>query len=61
VTAVSAGPVVVLLFVTVALSMLAAVAVAAKHAILAIATSSIANRMLVGMMLLDVVCEMLLQ
>ena len=48
-------------FVIVALSVLVAV-ISAKHAILAIATSSMANRLLVGVMLLDVVCvEMLLQ
>jgi hypothetical protein len=53
--AVSAGLVAVLPFVIVALSVLVAV-ILAKHAILAIATSSMANRMLVGVMLLDVVC-----
>ena len=50
----------VLPFVTLALSVLFA-AVSAKHAILAIANSSMANssmanRMLVGVMLLNVVC-----
>ncbi len=61
-TAVSAGLVVVLTSVTVALSVLVA-AVSAKHTILAKETSSMAKtRMLVGVMLLDVVCvEMLLQ
>jgi hypothetical protein len=54
-TAVSAGLVVVLPFVTLALSVLVA-AVPAKHAILAIANSSMANRMLVDMILLNVVC-----
>ena len=54
-TAVSAGLVVVLPFVTLALSVLVA-AVLAKHAILAIANSSMANRMLVDMILLNVVC-----
>jgi hypothetical protein len=43
-------------FITVALSVLVAAAVSAKHAILAIATSSMANRMLLGVMLLDAVC-----
>jgi hypothetical protein len=53
-------------FVTVALSVLVAAAVSAKHARLAITTSSMTNRMLVGLMSLDVVwvwmwVEMLLQ
>jgi hypothetical protein len=62
-TAVYAGLVAGLPFITVALSVLVVAAVSAKHAILAIATSSMANRMLVGMMLLDAVCVlgMLLQ
>ena len=47
--------VVVLPIVTVASSVLVA-AVSAKHTILAIANSSMANRMLVGVMLLNVVC-----
>ena len=46
----------VLPFVIVALSILVAAAVSAKHALLAIATSSMTNRMLVGLMLLNVVC-----
>jgi hypothetical protein len=54
-TAVSAGLVVVLPFVTLALSVLVA-AVPAKNAILAIANISMANRMLVDMILLNVVC-----
>ena len=45
----------VLPIVTVASSVLVA-AVSAKHAILAIANSSMANRMLVGVMLLNVAC-----
>ena len=45
----------VLPIVTVASSVLVA-AVSAKHAILAIATSTMANRMLAGTMLLVVVC-----
>ena len=45
----------VLPIVTVASSVLVA-AVSAKHAILAIATSTMANRMLTGTMLLVVVC-----
>jgi hypothetical protein len=49
------GLVVVLPIVTVASSVLVA-AVSAKHAILAIANSSMANRMLVGVMLLNVAC-----
>jgi hypothetical protein len=53
--AVSAGLVVVLTSVTVSLSVLVA-AVSAKHTILAKETSSMANRMLVDMILLNVVC-----
>lgn len=52
---VSVGFVTVLPFVIVVWSVLVA-AVSAKHAILPIATNSMANTMLVGMMLLDVVC-----
>ena len=55
-TAVYAGLVAVLPFITVALSVLVVAAVSAKHAILAKATSSMANRMLLGVMLLDVMC-----
>jgi hypothetical protein len=53
---VSAGLVVVLPFVTLALSVLVAAVSSKKHAILAKETSSVANRMLVDMMLLNVVC-----
>jgi hypothetical protein len=55
-TAVYAGLVAVLPFITVALSVLVVATVSAKHAILAKATSSMANRMLLGVMVLDVMC-----
>jgi hypothetical protein len=54
-TTISIGLVVPLPIVNVAPSVLVA-AVSAKHAILAIATSTMANRMLAGTMLLVVVC-----